>query len=188
MLSKSSNVGTIKLGLRLGDERLHAYIRKFGFGAKTGIELPGEEVGLLAPPSRWSKVSIGALSIGQEIGVTPLQVVRALAVLANDGYLVKPRIVNKILSARGDVLQESKPEREAILSPATARKMRQILALTVDAGTGRRARLSGYSSGGKTGTAQKFVDGAYSRTKYVASFVGVCPRGRSFTGIHCGYR
>ena len=175
VLSKSSNVGTIKLGLRLGDERLYDYIRKFGFGAKTGIELPGEEIGLLAPPSRWSKASIGALSIGQEIGVTPLQVVRAVAVLANDGYLVKPRIVNKILSPRGDVLDESKAEREPILSPATARKMRQALALAVEAGTGKRARLSGYSSGGKTGTAQKFVDGAYSRTKYVASFAGFAP-------------
>ena len=175
VLAKSSNVGAIKLGLRLGDERLYSYIRKFGFGAKTGIELPGEQVGLVAPPSRWSKVSIGALSIGQEIGVTPLQVLRALAVLANDGYLVKPRIVNKILSARGDVIDESKPEREAILSPVTAREMRQALALAVEAGTGGRARLSGYSSGGKTGTAQKFVDGEYSRTKYVASFAGFAP-------------
>lgn len=175
VLAKSSNVGTIKLGLRLGDERLYSYIRRFGFGAKTGIELPGEEVGLLAPPSRWSKVSIGALSIGQELAVTPLQVVRAIAALANGGYLVKPRIVDKILSARGDVLDESKPERELILSPATALQMRQALALAVAAGTGRRARLSGYSSAGKTGTAQKFVDGAYSRTKYVASFTGFAP-------------
>ncbi len=175
VLAKSSNVGAIKLGLRLGDERLYSYIRKFGFGAKTGIELPGEQVGLVAPPSRWSKVSIGALSIGQEIGVTPLQVLRALAVLANDGYLVKPRIVNKILSARGEVLDESKPEREAILSPVTAREMREALALAVEAGTGGRARLSGYFSGGKTGTAQKFVDGEYSRTKYVASFAGFAP-------------
>ena len=175
VLARSSNVGTIKLGLRLGDERLHTYIRKFGFGAKTGIELPGEQVGLLAPPSRWSRVSIGALSIGQEIGVTPLQLLRAFAVLANDGYLVKPRIVNRILSARGDVLDESEPQREAILSPATAREMRRAMALAVEAGTGRRARLSGYSSGGKTGTAQKFVDGAYSKTKYVASFAGFAP-------------
>ena len=175
ILSKSSNVGTIKLGLRLGDERLYRYIREFGFGSKTGIELPGEQVGLLAPPSRWSRVSIGALSIGQEIGVTPLQVVRAVAVLANDGYLVKPRIVNKILTDRGEVLYESKVEREAILLPAAAGVMKKLLALTVEKGTGRRARLNGYSSAGKTGTAQKFVAGSYSKTRYVASFAGFAP-------------
>ena len=175
ILAKSSNVGTIKMGLRLGEEPLYSYIRRFGFGSKTGVELPGEQVGLLVPPERWSRISIGALSIGQEIGVTPIQMVRALAVFGNGGYLVKPRLVRHILSEDGKVLEESRVERERVLSAETVRTIRNAMGMVVERGTGRRARPAGYSAGGKTGTAQKFVDGSYSRTRFVASFAGIAP-------------
>lgn len=175
VVAKSSNVGTIKLGLRLGNEKLYEYIRRFGFGEKTGVELPGEQTGLLRPLSQWSRISIGALSIGQELGATPIQMVRAFSVLANGGYLVQPRLVRRIVSPQGEVIFESEPVRERILSPRAAALQKETLALVVDVGTGRTARLNGYSSAGKTGTAQKFIDGRYSRTRFVASYVGFAP-------------
>lgn len=175
VFAKSSNIGTIKLALRLGPERFHDYIRAFGFGQKTGVDLPGEEAGLFRPVSEWSKVSIGALAIGQEVGVTPLQMIRAVSAVANGGYLVRPYVVRQILSPEGDLIAAPQPERRRILDPRTSWTMKQALALVVREGTGSAARLNGYSSGGKTGTAQKIVNGRYSDTKYVASYVGFAP-------------
>ncbi|MBI4445184.1 MAG: transpeptidase family protein [Acidobacteria bacterium] len=175
IVAKSSNVGTIKLGLRLGDQRLYSYIKRFGFGEKTGIELPGEQAGILRPPSEWSKISIGALSIGQEIGVTPLQVLRAFAVIANGGYLVRPQLVQRILSAQGDVIHEPEVRPLRIVTPQAAYRAKHALSQVVNIGTGRSAQLAGYSSAGKTGTAQKFVNGSYSRTQFVASYAGFAP-------------
>lgn len=175
VLAKSSNIGTIKLGLRLGEETFYRYIRDFGFGEKTGIDLPGEQIGLLRPPSQWSKVSIGALSIGQEIGATPLQSLRAMAVIANGGYLVTPSVVRHILTPSGDVLYAPENFRAAILDLQTVTLMKDALSLVTTEGTGTQARLTGYSSGGKTGTAQKFVAGGYSDTRFVASYTGFAP-------------
>ena len=175
VLAKSSNIGTIKLGLRLGEEKLYQYIRLFGFGEKTGIDLPGEQVGLLRPPDQWSKISIGALSIGQEVGVTPLQMLRTLATIANGGYLVTPRVVRRVLTPKGDVFYEPVASRKRIVRLATTLQMKKALSLAVTEGTGVGAQLNGYSSAGKTGTAQKFIDGEYSRTQYVASYVGFAP-------------
>ena len=175
VLAKSSNIGTIKLGLRLGDETLYQYIRDFGFGEKTDIDLPGEQAGLLRPPSQWSRVSIGALSIGQEIGVTSLQSLRALSAVANGGYLVTPSVVRHILTPAGDVLYEPEASRERILDPETVTRMREAFSLVTTEGTGKGARLTGYSSGGKTGTAQKFVGGEYSDTRFIASYMGFAP-------------
>ncbi|MGH9341435.1 MAG: penicillin-binding protein [Acidobacteriota bacterium] len=175
VLAKSSNVGTIKFALRLGEEKLYEYIRRFGFGEQTGIELPGEQAGLLRPPSQWSRISIGALSIGQELGVTSLQMVRSISAIANGGYLLRPRLVRQILTPEGDLLFRPEQQIERILSAATAQEMKSALSLVVDGGTGSRAALTGYSSAGKTGTAQKFIDGAYSRTRYVASYLGFAP-------------
>ena len=175
VLAKSSNVGTIKLGLRLGKEKFHDYIRKLGFGQKTDIDLPGEQEGLLRPPSQWSKLSIGALSIGQELGATPLQVLIANCAIANGGEIVSPRIVSKILTPQGEILYEGKPLSRQVLSRSTTDKMKIAMSLVVSQGTGRNARLSGYSSGGKTGTSQKFVDGRYSDKKFLASYVGFAP-------------
>jgi cell division protein FtsI/penicillin-binding protein 2 len=170
----SSDVGAIKLGLRLGPERFYRYIRTFGFGSKTGIELPGEERGLIKPPNRWSGISIGELSIGQEVGVTPLQLVTAYAAVANGGLLYQPRIVHDVfLNKEHDPLPPISGRR--VLSARTAAVMKEILAAVVERGTGVSAQLNGYSAAGKTGTAQKAENGLYSKTHYISSFVGFAP-------------
>jgi cell division protein FtsI (penicillin-binding protein 3) len=178
VMANSSDVGIIKLGLRLGDDRFYRYIRNFGFGAKTGIELPGEERGLLKPPNRWSGISIGEISMGQEIGVTPVQMITAFSAVANGGILFEPRIVRDVfLGAHHDAVAPASGHR--VISERTAEKMRQILTAVVDHGTGKPAQLAGYSSAGKTGTAQKIdASGAYSNSHYVASFIGFAPATR----------
>jgi len=178
VMANSSDVGAIKLGLRLGDDRFYRYIQAFGFGAKTDLELPGEERGLLKPPGRWSGISIGEISMGQEIGVTPLQMVTAFSAIANGGILFQPRIVHDVfLGAHHDPLPPTTGRR--VISARTAEMMRQILTAVVDQGTGKPAQLGGYTSAGKTGTAQK-IDGSgeYSKLHYVASFIGFAPATR----------
>ena len=175
VLAKSSNVGTIKLALRLGNQRLYDYIKRFGFGEPTGIDLPFEANGRVRPTSEWSKISIGALAIGQELSVTALQMLRAVSVIANGGYLVEPRVVRRILSPDGQLVAAPETVRRRVISEETARQLRAAMSHTVEHGTGRRARLSGFSGGGKTGTAQKFVGGGYSKTKYVSSYMGFAP-------------
>jgi cell division protein FtsI (penicillin-binding protein 3) len=178
VMANSSDVGAIKLGLRLGEDRLYRYVRSFGLGAKTDIELPGEERGLLKPPQRWSGLTIGEMSMGQEIGVTPLQMVTVFSAVANGGILFQPRIVHDVfLGAHHDALAPATGRR--VISEHTAELMRQILAAVVDHGTGIPARLVGYTSAGKTGTAQKIdANRAYSRSHYVASFIGFAPTTR----------
>ena len=177
----SSDVGAIKLGLRLGEERFDHYIRAFGFGTQTGVELPGETRGLAKPVSRWSKVSIGAISMGQEIGISAIQLAGLVSTIANDGVWQAPHIV----AAPQGVLREvaSQPdgtppaEQRRVISNLTAAQMKMMLQQVVLRGTGRKAQLDGFSAAGKTGTAQK-VDpstGAYSRTKYIGSFAGFAP-------------
>jgi cell division protein FtsI (penicillin-binding protein 3) len=179
ILAHSSDVGTIKIALRVGDERMYKYIRAFGFGQQTGIELPGETRGLAKPLNRWSKVSIGAIAMGQEIGVSPLQLAAMVSSIANDGVMVRSRIVAATTEPRGTpqmIAFRSTQERRAI-STTTAALMRQMMQGVVLYGTGKKAILEGYSSAGKTGTAQK-IDPAthtYSRTKYIASFAGFTP-------------
>jgi cell division protein FtsI (penicillin-binding protein 3) len=179
ILAESSDVGAIKVALRLGEGRFYKYIRAFGFGQQTGIELPGETRGLTKPVERWSKVSIGAISMGQEIGISPLQLSSLISTIANDGVHVAPRIV------AGTIAPQSTPQTIAfqptdgqrVISSLTAAQMRQMLQGVVLHGTGRKAVLEGYSSAGKTGTAQKVDPNthAYSKTKYVASFAGFAP-------------
>jgi cell division protein FtsI (penicillin-binding protein 3) len=179
ILAESSDVGAIKVALRLGDDRFYKYIRAFGFGQQTGIELPGETRGLTKPVERWSKVSIGAISMGQEIGISPLQLASLISTLANDGVHVPPRIVAGTMAPQNDpkTIAFQPAEGTRVISSLTAAEMRQMLQGVVLHGTGRKAILEGYSAAGKTGTAQK-VDpntGAYSKTKYVASFAGFAP-------------
>jgi cell division protein FtsI (penicillin-binding protein 3) len=179
VLAESSDVGSIKIGMRLGEDRFYKYIRAFGFGQQTGIELPGETRGLTKPVSRWSKVSIAAISMGQEIGITPLQLVGLISTMANDGVYVAPRIV------AATTRPQSVPQQIAfhpvnehrVISSLTAAEMRQMMQGVVLHGTGTKARLVGYSSAGKTGTAQKVdpATHAYSHTKYVATFAGFAP-------------
>ena len=176
-LAKSSNVAAIKLGMRLGNERLYDYIRRFGFGSKTGVELPGETAGLVRPVSKWQPGSIGSVPIGQEVGVTPVQMAAAYATIANDGVRVAPHLVREVRDAEGKVVEQSQPESHRVVSAETARELRGMLEMVTLKGTARAARLEGYTAAGKTGTAQK-VDPkthAYSQTKYVGSFVGFAP-------------
>lgn len=175
VLAHSSDVGAIKLGLRLGDERLYDYIRRFGFGARTNVDLPGEERGLLRPPSAWSAISIGAISMGQEVGVTPIQLISAYSAIANGGVLIQPRLVRDIYRGTShDTLPPARGRR--VVSERTAAEMRQMFAGVIDHGSGTTARVSGYTAGGKTGTAQKIDStGHYSKSHYIASFVGFAP-------------
>ena len=179
IIAESSDVGAIKVALRLGDDRFYKYIRAFGFGQQTGIELPGETRGMTKPVNRWSKVSIGAISMGQEIGISPLQLHRLISTIANDGVRVPPRIVAGTIDAAERSANHRVPARRGprVISSLTAAQMRQMLQGVVLHGTGRKALLEGYSSAGKTGTAQKVdpATGAYSKTKYVASFAGFAP-------------
>jgi len=179
ILQNSSDVGAIKLGLRLGEQRLDHYIRAYGFGSQTGIELPGETRGLAKPVSRWSKVSIGAISMGQEIGVTPVQVVSMVSAIANDGVYTPPRIVAGVVAPQStpQTISFHPAEQHRVISTMTAAEMKKMLEDVVLYGTGKKAILDGYSSAGKTGTAQK-VDprtGRYSKVNYIASFAGFAP-------------
>src|SRR5271154_2826671 len=179
VLAESSDVGSIKIALRLGEDRYYKYIRAFGFGQQTGIELPGETRGLTKPVSRWSKVSIAAISMGQEIGISPIQLAGLVSTFANDGVWVAPHIVT------GKVEPQGTPQTVAfhpgashrVISSYTAAEMRAMMQKVVLEGTGRKAILEGYTSAGKTGTGQKVdpATGAYSKTKYIASFAGFAP-------------
>jgi cell division protein FtsI (penicillin-binding protein 3) len=179
VLAESSDVGSIKIALRLGEDRFYKYIRAFGFGQQTGIELPGETRGLTKPVSRWSKVSIAAISMGQEIGITPLQLVGLVSTMANDGVYVAPRIVAATTQPQSapQMIAFHPTNERRVISTFTAAEMRQMMQRVVLKGTGKKALLIGYSSAGKTGTAQKVdpATHAYSRTKYVASFAGFAP-------------
>jgi cell division protein FtsI (penicillin-binding protein 3) len=176
-LAKSSNVAAIKLGLRVGNPTMHDYITRFGFGSRTGIELPGESAGMIHPVSRWLPSSIGSVAIGQEVGVTPVQMAAAFGALANDGVRIAPHIIREIRSSTGTSIYRPNPEQHRVISKATARALRGMLEGVTLNGTATKAQLDGYTAAGKTGTAQK-VDPQtkrYSNTKYIASFVGFAP-------------
>ncbi|MFN7971645.1 MAG: penicillin-binding protein [Acidobacteriota bacterium] len=176
VIAKSSNVGAIKVGLRIPAARFYASMRAFGFGSLTAIDLPGESAGLLRPPERWSGISQATMSMGQEIGATPLQMCLALSVIGNGGTLYRPYIVDHIVGPDGVTTLQNQPREVAHpLSAATAGIVAEILKGVVTDGTGKAAALQGLEVAGKTGTAQKVVDGVYSHTKFVASFVGFVP-------------
>jgi cell division protein FtsI/penicillin-binding protein 2 len=176
-LAKSSNVAAIKLGQKLGNDRLYEYMRRLGFGAKTGVELPGETAGLIRPVSKWQPGSIGSIPIGHEVGVTPLQMAAAYAAVANDGVRVAPHLVREVRDAEGRTVKRTEPESHRVVSAETARMLRRMMEEVTLKGTARAAQLEGYTAAGKTGTAQKIDPRthAYSQTKYVASFVGFAP-------------
>jgi cell division protein FtsI (penicillin-binding protein 3) len=190
-LWESSDVAAVKLALRVGPTSFYQYIRAYGFGSPTGIELPGETHGLLRKPSRWSGSSIGSIAIGQEVAVTPLQLITMASTLANGGVYLPPHILmTRTDDAPGDgrlspaafhpegELPETLPAgAHRVVSSMTAAVMRKLMEGVVLFGTGRPAQLDGYSAGGKTGTAQKIdvVTHRYSKTDYVASFVGIAP-------------
>ena len=177
VLARSSNVGVVKLGFRIGKDRLEKQIRLFGFGGSTDIDLPGEARGLLRPASDWVPIDLGNVSIGQGITVTPLQLVTAVSTIANGGLLVKPRVVDKI-RVGGVPVNPSKIEvsNTRILRKETSKSLKEMMSEVVEQGTGRLAKLRGFSSAGKTGTAQKVKDGRYSKKDFIANFVGFAPK------------
>lgn len=178
VIAQSSNVGAIKVGQRLGKTLYYNYISGFGFGSLTGIDLPGESPGMLRRPRGWSAVSLGALSIGQEVSVTPIQLVTALAAVANGGELMRPYVVRSLRTPDGRVGREVAPIRvRRVISPESAATVTRILEAVVRDGTGKEAAVEGYRVAGKTGTAQKPEPGrrGYSRTRVVASFAGFVP-------------
>ncbi len=176
-LKKSSNILTAKVALTLGDETLDRYLRAFGLGKKLGMDLPGEEDGILHPVKKWSGISATRISIGQGVAVTALQMLGSICAIANDGFLMKPYIVREVRSGTGEILHRSEPEVVSRpISIKTAQTMRHLMGrVTESGGTGRRARVSGYTVAGKTGTAQKPIAGGYSSTEHMASFVGFLP-------------
>ena len=178
ILIKSSNIGAAKLALSVGEQKFYEYIRRFGFGERTGIELPGEINGLIRPPQSWSKISITRIPMGHEIGVTPLQMTVAMATIANGGKLIMPRIVKSVTAADGKTISSLSPMvLRQVISPETAREIGDALRGVVsDAGTAAAAAVPGFTIAGKTGTAQK-VDprGGYEEGKYVVSFAGYLP-------------
>lgn len=177
VLKKSSNIGTAKIALLLGEERLENYLRSFGIGSRTGIDLPREEPGIFWPRRKWDGLSISRIPMGHGVAVTALQMVNAYSAIANDGFLMRPQIIDRILNARGGVIMEFEPE--VLARPIrgdTAQLLRRLLKrVTEDGGTARRARVPGYDIAGKTGTAEKVVNGRYARNKNIASFAGFIP-------------
>ena len=190
-LEHSSDVGAAKMALKLGPDKFYKYIKAYGFGDRSGIELPSETRGLLQPPRKWGSTSILSIAIGQEVAVTPVQLVTMVSTIANGGVYLPPHmLLQSTDELKGDqrlVAQPFHPEDQLpakwpdgahrVISEATATKMREMMAGIVTEGTGKAAQLNGYSSAGKTGTAQKVdpVTHTYSHTKLVASFAGFAP-------------
>jgi cell division protein FtsI (penicillin-binding protein 3) len=194
-LARSSDVAAVKLALKVGQDRFYQYVRDFGFGARTGMELPGETRGLLRPTNRWNGSSIGSIAIGQEVGVTPIQLVSMVSTIANGGTYLPPHILmpsqlDAGANGQSTPLLQSKPFRlndelpnplppgaHRVISEMASAQMRKMMEGVVLYGTGKEAQLNGFSAGGKTGTAQK-VDPAthlYSKTMHIASFAGIAP-------------
>ena len=194
-LEESSDVGAIKMALKVGQDRFSQYVHDFGFGSRTGAELPGETRGLLRPVSKWGPSSIGSIAIGQEVAVTPLQLVSMVSTIANGGVYLPPHVLMpgqvdhadnpqqpatsqaSPFKPGGDLPNPLPPGAHRVISTMTAAQMRKMMEGVVLYGTGKPAQLNGYSSGGKTGTAQK-IDPAthtYSKTMHIASFAGIAP-------------
>jgi cell division protein FtsI (penicillin-binding protein 3) len=179
VLVHSSNVGTVKVAQSLGAGRMYDYSRRFGFGERTGLPLPGESPGLLRPTSKWSAVSTASVSIGQELSATPLQVVRAMSVVANGGVRVEPRLVDRVVDEAGKTIyRPAKVAPQRVISEKTAAVLNEILKEVVVRGTGKNATLAEHPVAGKTGTAQKAGRGGYSADRFFASFAGYVPADR----------
>jgi cell division protein FtsI/penicillin-binding protein 2 len=177
IITKSSNIGAAKIGIRLGENRLYDYATEYGFGEKTGISLPGEVRGILYPVNKWSKVSIAQIPMGQGVAVTRLQMLMAMGAIANGGWLMRPMLVNRLEDRSGDMVQQYMPQRaRQIISDATDKLMIEALKTVVSPdGTAPGAAMKDYTVAGKTGTAQKVGPDGYERGKYFATFIGFFP-------------
>ncbi len=176
IITKSSNIGAAKIGIQLGEDRLHEYIRDFGFGSRTGIFLPGEVYGSVPPVKSWSKISIARIPMGQGIEVTPLQMVMAMSAIANRGLLMRPMIVDRLVDPDGRVVKYNpQPVRQVARPEAMAQMVEALKTVVTKEGTAPKARLDHYTVAGKTGTAQKVENGHYMDDKYFSSFIGFFP-------------
>ena len=177
IIAKSSNIGVVKIAQQVGKKSFYEYIRKFGFGEKSGLSLPGESAGQLKAQKNWSNLSLASISFGHEIAVTPIQMVSALSAIANGGNLMEPHIT-KALIKNGKVVQQFKPKKiHRVISEKASLQMVEILKSVVKTGTGKKAALDGFDVAGKTGTAQKYnmETRSYSGTEYISSFIGFAP-------------
>jgi len=176
-MENSCNVVFVNLGRSLGKEKLYKYIKAFGFGEKTGIELTGEQGGIIPPNTDVIKeINLATMSYGHGIAVTPIQLINAVSAIANGGNLMKPRLVSKLIDNEGNVVIENKPEViRQVISKTTSDMMLEMMESVVTKGTGTNAYVPGYRVAGKTGTAQKIIDGKYAPGKYIGSFVAVAP-------------
>lgn len=177
IMKKSSNRGAAFLGMRLGEEKLHQYARDFGFGQRTDIGVRGEEKGILHPVSRWDGLTISRMPMGHAISATPLQIHYAMSVIANDGVLVKPRIIRRVFNAdeKSEIHFDPSPRKRVVESKVAREVAKMLMGVVGNEGTAKRAAISGYEIAGKTGTTQKIINGKYSREHHVASFVGFFP-------------
>lgn len=176
VFEQSSNIGVAKIAQKLGPDIIYKYAKRFHFGSATGIDLKGEVEGILKHPKRWSKTSIGAIPMGHEVLVTPLQLVYAIAAIANDGILMKPFVVKEVVDTHNNVLKTFEPQVvDRVMSSDTAKRVTEILKGVVERGTGKKAAIKGMTVAGKTGTAQKVENGVYSHSKFYATFFGFAP-------------
>ena len=178
VMEKSSNIGMTKIAFRMNNRDFYKYVRNFGFGNLTGIDLPNEVKGILHSPTRWTNRSVSSISFGQEIGVTAIQLISAFSCIGNSGVLMQPRIVKSVVNAKDELVKDFRLVKvRQVVSPSTAKMMVEILEGVVNDGTGREAAICGYPVAGKTGTAQKinFKTNTYEKNKYIASFVGFLP-------------
>jgi len=177
VIEESSNIGTVKVAQLLGPDTVYRYLKAFGFGAKLGVDLSGEISGLIIPVRSWSKSSIINIPMGQGVGVTALQLVSAISVIANGGQLMKPYIIDSVRDNQGRIIKQNKPVLiRKVISVDTAMRIKKILTGVIEEGTGRLAKVLGFSAAGKTGTAQKLeANGTYSHDKFIASFIGFAP-------------
>ena len=177
VMAKSSNIGVVKVAEMLGPEKMYEYIKRFGFGDFTGIDLPGEVGGVIRKPSQWSGYSISSVPIGQEITATAIQMATALSAVANGGILMKPYVVSRVIDEKNVLIQSYEPKKiRRVMTPETSNRVKKILQSVVETGTGKKARIRGVSVGGKTGTAQKILPtGGYSHSDFISSFIGFAP-------------
>jgi cell division protein FtsI/penicillin-binding protein 2 len=176
VIEQSSNIGTIQVANRLGKERFYKYARDFGFGITTGLDLPGEMKGRLKKPVEFSPVSLNYMAIGYEVLVTALQMTNAYSCVANDGMMMKPFVIKKVLAPDGTLLKEYQPvEIRNVISKNTSKALTELFVGVVERGTGKDAKVENIKIAGKTGTSQKMVEGKYSKSKYTSSFIGYFP-------------
>lgn len=176
IIAKSSNIGTAKVAIRMGQELTHRYFNEFGFGQKTGIPLTGEASGYLPPLKYWKPIHVSRISIGHGVSATPLQTVMAMCAVANGGVLMRPMLVDRLVDEEGNTVVKHEPQPwRRVISESVARSTTETLKTVVEKGTAEKAALEHYTVAGKTGTAQKVVNGQYSHEKYYISFIGYFP-------------